>query len=190
MLYDTHSHPYLADKKSQNHILENFFSWWGKYLNSISVDLESSQSNIILAKSRQWIFAVIGVHPTHVLEYKDSLDIIFTTLEKLYIENKEYIVWLGETGLDYHCLEKLSENSGVSQEQIVLLQKKVFIWHIHLAKKLWIPIIIHNRDSSEDVFKILKQENFTNFVFHCFSEDLEYAHRLIEFAPQCKLWFW
>jgi TatD DNase family protein len=60
---------------------------------------------------------------------------------------------------------------------------------IKLAKKYNLPIIIHNRGSRNDVLEILKEKDFKNFIFHCYSEDLEYAKKLIEFSPECKLSF-
>jgi len=50
MLYDTHCHPYLARQKSQETILEHFFSGGGVYLNTISTNLNDSATNINLAK--------------------------------------------------------------------------------------------------------------------------------------------
>jgi len=190
MLYDTHCHPYLAQKKSQNDILENFFSWGWEYLNSISVDLDTSRSNIELSRQDKRILSVIGIHPTHILEYKDCIDDVMKELERLYRENPKSVVGIWETGLDYYWLEKLSMQSWISQSNIREIQKEFFKAHIQLAQKLWLPIVIHNRDSSEDVFTILKEENCTHFVFHCFSEDIHYAKKLLEFAPNCMLWFW
>ncbi len=190
MLYDTHCHPYLAQNKSQEKILQNFFQWKWKYLNTVSVDVLSSENNIILAKKYNWIFAVIWIHPTHVLEYKDILSNTIETLRNFYLNNTSQVVALWETGLDYYWLEKLSMQSGLSQDTIKNIQKEFFISHIRLAKELDLPIVIHNREAAWDVFEILKQENCKNFVFHCYSEDMNYARELIKFAPNCMLWFW
>jgi TatD DNase family protein len=35
----------------------------------------------------------------------------------------------------------------------------------------------------------LEQENFKNFIFHCYSEDLDFANKLLQFAPNCKISF-
>lgn len=190
MLYDTHCHPYLAEKKSQEYIIENFFSKWWVYINSVSVDLESSKNNITLAQKNSWIFAVIWIHPTHTLEYKDSIESIMQELEELYHTNFQFIVAIWETGLDYYWLENLSERYSLQKEEIISLQKIFFREHIRLAKKYNLPLVIHNRNASEDVYKILVEEDYKNFVFHCYSEDLEYAQKLIKFAPDCCLWFW
>ena len=60
---------------------------------------------------------------------------------------------------------------------------------INLAKKLNLPIVIHNRDAKNDIFEILKEENFKNFVFHCFSENLDFAKKVLEFSPNAMISF-
>lgn len=190
MYYDTHCHPYLAKEKSQEEILENFFSAWGKYLNSIWCDIESSKTSIQISKSHKGAFASIWIHPTHTLDYMDKLQDVITQLEWLYNKYTDNIVTIWEIWLDYHWLPSLSERYGIPEEEIIKLQKEFFIAQIKLAKKLKLPFIIHNRSSAEDVFNILIEEGYKNFVFHCYSEDLQYAERLIKFAPECKLWFW
>lgn len=191
MLYDTHSHPYLAKELSETEILESFFSLWWVYLNSIWCDIESSQKSVNLSKKYPWVYASIGIHPTHVLDFKDdSIDDIMNQLENIYWDNSENIIAIWETWLDFYWLDSISERYQISKHQIIQIQKNYFIAQIRLANKLRLPIIIHNRESSEQILEILIQENCKNFVFHCFSEDLNYALRLIKHAPECKLWFW
>jgi TatD DNase family protein len=60
---------------------------------------------------------------------------------------------------------------------------------IQIAKKYNLPLIIHNRESKEDILTILKEEDFKNFVFHCYTEDIKYAQKLLDFSPNCKLSF-
>jgi len=190
MLYDTHSHPYLAKELSQNDILESFFNKWWKYLNSIWCDIESSKISINLAKQYAWVYASIGIHPTHCADYlQQDISQVMHSLETLYQENSQYIIAIGEIWLDYYWLESLWEKYNISEDELKDLQKKYFIAQMQLAQKLDLPIIIHNRSSREDVFQILKDTNCKNFVFHCFSEDINYAQKLIDFAPNCMLGF-
>lgn len=190
MLYDTHTHPYMTKRKSPKENLERFF--WGewKYLNSIWVDIDSSQKSVILAKEYSGIKAVIGIHPCDILQYKDSLLENISRLRNMYEDDPKLIVAIGESGLDYHWLESMSESSGIEKDKIISLQKDFFRAHISLARELRLPLVIHNRNAAEDVLSILMEEGFKNFVFHCYSEDYSYAQRLLNFAPECKLWFW
>jgi len=190
MLYDTHCHPYLSQLKSQDYILERFFSEKNRHLNCIAVDINTSLQSIWLSKQYPWIFASIGIHPTSTHEYIGKNEEAIKQLSTIYQENKENIIAIWECGLDYHWLESLSQKYTIPIQTLKEVQKTFFIAQIQLAKKLNLPLIIHNRDAKKDVFSILQQENFKNFVFHCYSEDLGFAQKVIDFAPDCKLWFW
>lgn len=189
MYYDTHCHPYLAKEKSQEEILENFFNWWGKYLNSIWCDLESSQISINLAHKYPGVYASIWIHPTHCLDYIDNIQETINELEKLYHKHADKIVAIWEIWLDYHWINSLSKKYSISEEKVIIIQKEFFRAQISLSKKLNLPIIIHNRSSADDVLDILIEMDCKDFVFHCYSEDLVYANRLLDHSPKCMLWF-
>ena len=110
-------------------------------------------------------------------------------LEDMYHNNKQSIVAIGEIWLDYHWLDALSKQHNLMSDEIIQTQKEFFIAQINLSCKLWLPIVIHNRNSSEDVLKILEETGCKNFVFHCFSEDYAFAQKLLKLAPNCKLGF-
>lgn len=97
MLYDTHCHPYLAKQKSQDTILENFFTNKNTYLNTIGIDIPSSKTCISIAKKYPHAFATIGIHPTHTLDYKDTINKTLQELEELYHSSPKNIVAIGET---------------------------------------------------------------------------------------------
>lgn len=189
-LYDTHCHPYLAKNKSQEEVLENFFEREWNYLNSIAVDIPTSLTSIEIAQKYPGARASIGIHPTHCLEYKDTLNETIDTLREIYHIHSANIIAIWEAWLDYYWLKSLSEKHKVSEEEIIEIQKDFFRAQIRLARELWLPLIIHNREASEDIFEILVQENFKNFVFHCYSEDYSFAQKLLDFSPECMLWFW
>ncbi len=189
-MYDTHCHPYLAREKNSETITQDFFDGWGTDLNSIAVDLPSSQTCVDLAKKYSWVHATIGIHPTYCQNYKHDLPATIQKLRSLYQDNSNYIVAIWECGLDYYWLEDISTKTGMPPADIRSLQKDFFIAQIQLARELSLPIVIHNRESGADIFEVLRQQDFKNFVFHCFSENLEFAQALLEFAPECKLGFW
>src|SRR5699024_3593721 len=104
-----------------------------------------------------------------------SVDAIDYTEEKLaWLEELSHhpkVVALGEMGLDYHWDKSPKD-----------VQKEVFKAQINLAKKVNLPIIIHNRKASEDVKEILIAENAEEVVgiMHSYSgliEDIQkYAY--------------
>src|SRR5699024_2232443 len=79
-------------------------------------------------------------------------------LERL--SKHEKVVALGEMGLDYHW-----DTSPKS------VQKDVFRKQVNLAKKVQMPIIIHNREATEDVIQVLQEENAQEVggIMHCYS---------------------
>jgi TatD DNase family protein len=178
MIYDTHCHPYLNSIKNQDKIITNYFNNWWKYLNIIWTNIDTSNKAIELAKNFHNVFATIWIHPCDI-NWLD-LEKTITTLKKIYSENKKYIVWIWECGLDYHW----EKDEDKRQKQKIFFEAQ-----IKLAQQLDLPVIIHNRDSSNDIFEIIKNTNLQNFVFHCYTENLEYAKKLINFAPNCKISF-
>lgn len=190
-IIDTHCHPYLNKIKNATEIIEHFFEndWYAMIV--IWTDENSVPKCLELAKKYEKIYCTIWIHPCDV--YDLDLEKTIQFLEKIYKQNEEKIVGIWECGLDYYRIfnssnsEKEERNKGVERKK--QKQKEFFVAQINLAKKLNLPVIIHNREAKEDVFEILKQESFKNFIFHCYSEDLEFAKKLLEFAPNCKISF-
>ncbi len=187
-MFDTHSHPYLSKKQKTGEIISSFVKNWWSYLVSIWIDIESSEESIILANDNDKVFASIWVWPSDTIKYNWKIKETIDKLEKLYLKNREKIVWIWECGLDYHWVPSLV-NEYLNAEDIIKLQKKFFIAQINLAKKYNLPVIIHNRKAKNDTLEILKQENCKNFIFHCFSENLEFAEKCLKYSPNCKISF-
>ena len=81
------------------------------------------------------------------------------------------VVAIGEMGLDYHWDKSPKE-----------IQKEVFRKQIRLAKKVKLPIIIHNREATQDIVEILKEEDAEEVggIMHCFSGSAETAKECVE----------
>ena len=118
-----------------------------------------------IASTHENIYGMLGVHPSEVKDWDDSL------IGKI----KEYskspkIVAIGEIGLDYYWDKSFNE-----------LQKEIFIKQIKLANELYLPISIHDREAHRDTFDILKEYNKTStIVMHCFSGSSEFAKECIK----------
>ena len=75
------------------------------------------------------------------------------------------MVAVGETGLDYYW-----------DRTEPLLQQEHFRRHIALAKRVGLPLMIHDRDAHDDVLRILREEGAPDrVVFHAFSGDAAMA---------------
>jgi len=128
---------------------------------NIGFNAETIPTCMELAEAHDFIYAVIGWHPQ---DAKDMTDEHLEWIEELSRHPK--VVGLGEMGLDYYW--------DTSPKDV---QAEVFRKQIRLARKLDMPIIIHNRDAHQDVLTILKEEKAADVggIMHCFSGSWETA---------------
>jgi len=109
---------------------------------------------------------MMGLHPTSVKEsFVDELMIVDEWLER-----KKFIA-IGETGIDLYW-DKTHQKE----------QEKAFIHQIDLAKNYKLPIVIHSRNSFDELFTVLEEHNSLDLtgVFHCFTGNLDQAEKIIE----------
>lgn len=184
MLIDTHTHIYLNKKFSEQEIISNLWSDSIDKIISIWIDLKTSQKSIDLAIANpKIIYATIWIHPTDIKQYKGNLDETIISLEKMYLENKDFVKGIWECWFDFHWIDK--DNFQEEKE----LQEAFFSAQIELALKYDLPIIVHSRNSKEDTLRVLKKLNAKKFILHCYSEDLDFAYRAIYFSSECKISF-
>jgi TatD DNase family protein len=114
------------------------------------------------------VLAAVALHPNEAPVVSD-LESDLAVIERL--AHLPRVRAIGETGLDY--FRTPPELRGVQQES--------FKWHIELAKRTNKALVIHDRDSHEDVLSVLLEVGAPEkTVFHCFSGDVEMAKTCIE----------
>ena len=114
------------------------------------------------------ILAAVALHPNEAPVVED-LDADLAIIENLASQPR--VRAIGETGLDY--FRTPPELRGRQQES--------FKWHIDLAKRTKKALVIHDRDSHDDVLSVLLEVGAPEkTVFHCFSGDVEMAKKCIE----------
>jgi TatD DNase family protein len=114
------------------------------------------------------VLAAVALHPNEAPVVED-LAADMAIIERL--AHMPRVRAIGETGLDY--FRTPPELRGVQQES--------FKWHIELAKKTKKALVIHDRDSHEDVLSLLLEVGAPEkTVFHCFSGDVAMAKTCIE----------
>jgi len=160
MLFDTHMHLNARQfEEDQEEVIKRATEAGVTNMVVVGFDDETIPLAIELAEKYDHIYAAVGWHPVDAIDCKpEHLD----WLESLTKHPK--VVALGEMGLDYHW-----DNSPKE------VQVEVFRKQIRLAKKLEMPIIIHNREATADVIRILQEENAAEIggIMHCFSGTLE-----------------
>ncbi len=135
----------------------------------IGCDLESARLSIQLAKTRPALVVGVGLHPNEVprifeAEGKAGLDLAYEAIEEMVQD--EVVRAVGETGLDYFR----------SDETTRPIQQDSFRRHIDIAKKIGKTLVIHDRESHQDVMDILINEGAPDrVIFHCFSGDAAMA---------------
>ncbi|MCC1498407.1 TatD family hydrolase, partial [Alcanivorax sp. 1008] len=113
------------------------------------------------------IFLMMGLHPTHVKEnFKEEL----VHVEEMLSKRKFYAV--GEIGIDLYW-----------DKSTLDIQIEAFRHQIKLAKKYKLPIVIHCRESFDEIFNVLEQEKSDDLfgIFHCFTGTIEQAHKAISY---------
>jgi TatD DNase family protein len=123
--------------------------------------LDDAPRAIAIASENDGVWAAVGFHPH---EAKDCDDAAFAEIERAAREPR--VVAIGEVGLDYHYMHSPRET-----------QIAVFDRHIDLAKRLDLPVIVHNRESTDDMLRML---NGGKAILHSFTESYEVAVKLLD----------
>ena len=163
---DTHCH--LEDEKfsaDRPEVLERAKNSGVEYVINFGSTMQSSIAVTELAKNFPELYAGVGIHPEEIDDFDEKT---CARLAELATDKK--IVAIGEIGLDYHW-EKDSERR--------LIQQKIFIEQLDLARQLNLPVCIHDRDAHGDTLKILQAEGKNlRGVLHCYSGSLETAREI------------
>ena len=143
----------------------------------ICTTLEEFESVHALATSYDNFWASVGVHP-------DNEGVTEPTEEDLVRRSAlPRVVAIGETGLDYYQMEERKGGRAVADLD---WQRQRFRTHIHAARRVAKPLIIHTRAASADTVAILKEEGedgsagSAGGVFHCFTETAEVARAALD----------
>lgn len=131
---------------------------------NVGFDADSSAEGAHLAGRHSDVFAAVGVHP-HDADTVD--DYVLSYLEEL--SAKPEVVAIGEIGLDFY--RNLSPRR---------MQEEVFVKQLALAKRVDLPVIIHDRDAHRRVMEILRAEGASHGVMHCFSGDIGLAKQALD----------
>ncbi|AQQ51708.1 TatD family hydrolase [Planococcus lenghuensis] len=167
MFIDTHVH-LNADQYDEdlNEVIQRALDQQVNTMVVVGFDRKTIERAIELADNYDFIYATIGWHPVDAI---DCTDEDLKWIEKLAAHPK--VVGIGETGLDYHWDKSPKE-----------IQQEVFRKQIALAKRVSLPIIIHNREATADVLHILQEENAKEAggIMHCFAGTPEEAQESID----------
>ena len=159
----------LPDSESVRRVLDEAKSVGVDRIVQVGYSAEQSQWCAALADLYPGrVLAAVALHPNEAPVVED-LAADLAIIEEL--AHMPRVRAIGETGLDY--FRTPPELRGVQQES--------FKWHIEMAKKTSKALVIHDRDSHDDVLSVLLEVGAPEkTVFHCFSGDVEMAKTCIE----------
>ena len=138
------------------------------------VSLASVQTVMtVCAQYPSFCYPALGLHPEEIkADWQQQL----TDIETHIRHYAPQLVAVGEIGLDYYW------DKTYKQEQQQALKRQLL-----LAKELNLPVILHNRESTEDIIRIVREvqadttsANPLRGVFHCFTGSKETAQQIIQ----------
>lgn len=162
MLFDTHVH--LNDEQFNDdleEVMKRAQEAGVEHMVVVGFNRETIERALQIVEKYDFLYASVGWHPV------DAIDM--TEEDLMWLEEKARhpkVVAYGEIGLDYHWDKSPKD-----------IQQEVFRKQIRLAKKLRLPLIIHNREATEDIIQVLKEEDAKEIggIMHCFSGSAESA---------------
>lgn len=169
MYIDTHSH--LTDGRYENieDIISEFKPNDLDLAITVGYDFNSSVKGIEIANKHDNVYCALGIHPHDCNTLTDK------TLEDFKkLADGRKVVAIGEIGLDYHY-------EGFDKD----IQQKAFIKQLQLADELKLPVIIHSRDATGDLNKILVDNKHllnNSGIMHCYSESAELVKFYLDFG--------
>ena len=127
-------------------------------------DVATSERAVAMAHEHPWLLPAVGIHPN------EAADQSIKEMGKIRaILEREEVIAVGETGLDYY--RDFSPREA---------QKDLFRLHIGLAREKNLPLLIHTRNSVEQAMSVLASEDYHHGVFHCYSGTWENAREIID----------
>ena len=153
MLVDSHTHLDHCKEDASSLVEDAGKVGVGLVIQS-GIDLERSRYSVSLAERFPQVFATVGFHPQEAGLLDDEGR---AGLEELVRHPR--VVAVGETGFDFY------RDHWPHQ-----VQEDVFLWHLDLARRACLPVVIHTRDAADQTLQALgEQAGGLTVILHCFS---------------------
>ncbi len=168
MLVDTHAHLYAnAFDEDRNEMLQRTFDAGVEKIYLPNVDLESVEGMFALERDYPGkCFAMMGLHPCSVgADYKEVLEKI-----RAFLDARQFCA-IGEIGIDLYWDKTYFKE-----------QQDAFLTQIRWAKEFARPIVIHARDSMDEILEIVvpEQDGTLKGIFHCYSGNEAQTRQILD----------
>lgn len=174
-LVDSHCHLSFLENEGfdLDSVLKEADDYGVRIVQDICTSMEEFPRVLKIAEKYSNVYCSLGVHPGDI---KNEI----VTVEELVEKSKnKNVIGLGEVGLEYH-FEPFDK----------VKQRKNFEVHIEAARQTGLPVIIHSRDSDDDMIDILESEMNNgefSFVLHCFSSSKRLAYKGLDLGGYISL---
>ena len=169
MIFETHAH-YDDHKFDEDReaVLQKVIQSGVSPIINVGASIDSTKATIELAKSHDYIYAAVGVHPSDIEDLNEE-SFMWLRAQTSY----EKTVAIGEIGLDYYWDK---------EPEVQKAQRHWFGRQLELAREMNLPVIIHSRDAAEDTVKVMKEHNAQELsgVIHCYSYSKEMAKEFVK----------
>lgn len=169
MIFETHAH-YDDHKFDEDReaVLQKVIQSGVSPIINVGASIDSTKATIELAKSHDYIYAAVGVHPSDIEDLNEE-SFMWLRAQTSY----EKTVAIGEIGLDYYWDK---------EPEVQKAQRYWFGRQLELAREVELPVIIHSRDAAEDTVKVMKEHNAQELsgVIHCYSYSKEMAKEFVK----------
>lgn len=172
--FDSHAHYYDARfeeemEESVDSLIDVLLSSSVSHIINVGTCADTSRLAIEQAKKHENMYTAIGVHPSDAQHVGRTLDEELADVEGLIRDAGSKCLALGEIGLDYHY-----------PDTDKALQHRYLDAQLTLARELDLPVVIHDRDSHEDIMSVLRAHKGVRGVLHSFSGSAEMAREVIK----------
>ncbi len=167
VIFDTHAH--VTDRsfdKDRIQVIKRAQNLGVTFM-EVGIDEKSSFKSLALAEKIDGVCAV-GIHPHYASRSQDIED-RWNQIENIVAQSQR-VKAIGEIGLDYF------RNLSPKEAQI-----KCFEMGLDVANRCGLPVIIHERESSDDVVSVARKHMIgTPLIFHCFSGGIDHARKCLD----------
>ncbi len=124
---------------------------------SVSTTPDDARAACAIAEAHDAVFATVGLHPHYTEQCADQQAV---TESMRLLSTHPRIVAFGEMGLDRHY-----------DDPPIEVQRRAFDWQLQVAAQHDLPIIIHNREATDETIAMIRASGIPGerFVFHCFT---------------------
>jgi TatD DNase family protein len=162
MLIDTHCHLDGLSKEELAEVIAKAKAVGVEKMVTIAAERKEFELAQKIAEENEELYFAIGIHPEAL---EQDLEQVYSDL--ISFSKHPKCIGIGESGLDYSYKDICSKS-----------QKENFIQHIKASEETGLPLIVHNRDSDDDMMAIMDEYHTgkSKVIIHCFSAGMELAN--------------